>query len=92
MAGPPDLPAGGRWSVRPSALRQVAADAMGAGHRFVAEIGVGIVHHSVARPAPALPPPVADLHRRLKHEFDPDDRLNPGLAGSMFDPAAARRR
>ncbi len=84
VAGPPDLPAGGRWSVRPSAVRQVADDAIGAGHRFVAEIGVGIVHHSVAPPAQALQPAVADLHRRLEQEFDPDDRLNPGLAGHAW--------
>jgi hypothetical protein len=88
VAGPPELPAGGRWSVRPSALRQIAGDANGAGHRFVAETGVGVVHHSVPPPAKAFQPAVADLHRRLKHEFDPDDRLNPGLAASMFDPGA----
>jgi hypothetical protein len=26
-----------------------------------------------------VPPGVAELHRRLKHEFDPTERLNPGV-------------
>lgn len=82
VAGPPELPTAGRWSVRPSALRQFAADAMDADRRFVAEVGVGIVHHSAPPPERTLQPAVADLHRRIKHEFDADDRLNPGLRAS----------
>ena len=49
-AGPPELPSH-RWSVAPSSLPIVADDEAGS---FVAEIGVGIVHH--IRPAPPTPP------------------------------------
>jgi glycolate oxidase FAD binding subunit len=75
--GPPPLPAGGRWSLPPSQLRTLWRDE----GRFVAEVGVGIVHHE--RPAPVVPaaPAVVALHRRLLDEFDPTRRLNPG-AGS----------
>ena len=45
----------------------------------VAEIGVGIVHHELPSPTRAVDPAVAELHRRLKHEFDPRRRLNPGV-------------
>ena len=46
---------------------------------FVAEVGVGVVHH--AEPAPPRPvdPAILDLHRRLKERFDPTGRLNPGV-------------
>ena len=48
--------------------------------QFVAEVGVGIVHH-----AEPLPPEgsressVTQLTRRIKSEFDPGGRLNPGV-------------
>jgi glycolate oxidase FAD binding subunit len=73
--GPPPLPTEARWSVPPAQLRHLA------GHRgFVAEIGVGIVHHSIAAPERIVQPSVAGLHARIKHEFDPTGRLNPGLS------------
>lgn len=75
--GPPDLPRTGRWSVPPSELRAVAA--LAGGDRFVAEIGVGIVHHSLPPPARAMDAPRAELHRRIKLELDPSGRLNPGV-------------
>lgn len=71
---PPELPAGGRWSLPPKSLGELR----GSG-RFVAEVGVGIVHHESPPPAPAVDPAVRDLHRRVKHEFDPEGRLNPGV-------------
>lgn len=73
--GPPALPTGGRWSVAPSDLRTLA----GSSATFVAEIGVGVVHHSQPAPTRTLQPAIAALHRRLTCEFDPDGRLNPGI-------------
>jgi glycolate oxidase FAD binding subunit len=74
-ADPPDeMPTGGRWSMPPSTLGELR----GSG-RFVAEIGVGVVHHE--RPPERRPvgDEVAELHRRIKHQFDPSGRLNPGV-------------
>jgi FAD/FMN-containing dehydrogenase len=72
-AGPPDLPQGSRRVVAPSAIGALDGD-------FVAEVGVGIVHH--ADPLPAGGPresSVTELARRIKAEFDPSGRLNPGV-------------
>jgi glycolate oxidase FAD binding subunit len=70
--GPPPLPSGGRWSIPPGSFRQLTGT-------FVVEIGVGVVHH--AEPAPARPvdPGVAALHQRIKRQYDPTGRLNPGV-------------
>lgn len=72
--GPPDLPEH-RWSMPPSELRPLAADSV----PFVAEIGVGVVHHSRPAPARVGDATVRALHDRIKHEFDPTARLNPGV-------------
>jgi hypothetical protein len=71
--GPPQLPAH-RWSMPPSELF-----ALDETETFVAEIGVGVVHH--ARPPVPAPvdPAVRALHDRIKSEFDPRGRLNPGV-------------
>lgn len=75
--GPPDLPTGGRWSIAPGEHRRLSG-------RFVVELGVGIVHHEEAAPAPVVDPIVRDLHRRIKDAFDPTGRLNPGV--DVLDP------
>lgn len=72
---PGDLPTGGRWSLPPSEL----ATLPGTG-RFVAEIGVGIVHHEHPPPVRPVDPAVVELHRRIALEFDPTDRMNPGVS------------
>ena len=77
VSGPPDLPRGGRWSLPPSRLRSLRQDE----GRFVAEVGVGIVHHERPEPTAEADFAVVALHRRLLDEFDPTRRLNPG-AGS----------
>jgi hypothetical protein len=74
VEAPPPLP-GHRWSRPPASLAELRDESV----PFVAEIGVGIVHHS--RPdVPLAPDPVvARVHRRIKNEFDPTGRLNPGV-------------
>lgn len=73
--GPPDLPRGGRWSMPPSQLRSLRRDE----GRFVAEVGVGVVHHERHTPERDVDPTVVALHRRLLDQFDPTRRLNPGV-------------
>jgi FAD/FMN-containing dehydrogenase len=72
---PSELPTGGRWSMPPRQL----ADALPGTGRFVAEVGVGVVHHEHPQPPRQVDPVVRRLHHRIKHEFDPHGRLNPGL-------------
>lgn len=77
--GPPEFPPY-RWSVPPSSLTGFTDRETGQEPgSFVAEIGVGIVHHT--RPPTVVPPDVAvvELNRRVKDEFDPTGRLNPGV-------------
>ena len=70
--GPPPLP--DRGPVVGAARR----GALGMTGTFVAEIGVGIVHH--AEPAPPRPvdPAIVELHRRIKERFDPTGTAEPG--------------
>jgi glycolate oxidase FAD binding subunit len=72
--GPPPLPPH-RWSLRPSDLRRL--DPMTTGP-FVASIGVGSVFAAKEQRGT---PPARDLRllaERVKAEFDPAGRLNPG--------------
>lgn len=71
--GPPALPTGSRRSVAPAKLATLTGV-------FVVEVGVGIVHH--AEPVVQTSPresSVTKLTRRIKAEFDPEGRLNPGV-------------
>lgn len=76
VGGPPDLPPH-RWSCPPKQAASFGAQ-NGAAGRFVAEIGVGVVHASEPQPARPVEPGVAELNRRFKERFDPTGRLNPG--------------
>jgi len=78
VAGPPGLPRGGRWSIPPSQWAAVRGE-------YVVEVGVGIVHHAEPGPPVAVDPAARSLHQRIKANFDPTGRLNPGL--DVLDPA-----
>ena len=70
-AGPPALPVGSRRVIPP-------ADIIGLTGSFVAEVGVGVVHHADPWSPPTGDARAAALDRAIKHEFDPTARLNPG--------------
>ena len=74
--GPPDLPPH-RWSCTPAQAASFGSQ-NGAAGRFVAEIGVGVVHASEPQPPQPVDPGLAELNRRFKERFDPTGRLNPG--------------
>lgn len=74
VAGPPDLPPH-RWSLRPSELRLVDAPATGP---YVACVGVGLVFAARPQHRPPLDAVARAIGDRVKAEFDPLGRLNPG--------------
>lgn len=64
-----------RWSLAPGDLRALASHDTG---RFVASVGVGTVFAERSQPA-RTPDPVASMVAgRMKAEFDPTGRINPG--------------
>ena len=78
--GPPILPSASRRSLQPGELKQLPSRAP---EGWVCEVGVGVVHcdPSAADALGPVPPPspdVLELHRRIKRNFDPTGRLNPG--------------
>ncbi len=74
----PMLPSN-RWSLEPSALRSLgSADNPHHTGRFVASIGTGLVFGEHGQPARQLDPVAQLVSDRIKAEFDPDGRLNPG--------------
>ena len=73
-SGPPPLPRY-RWSMPPGELASLPGDGLG---RFVAQIGVGVVHRDAPQPPRPVDPALRTLHDRLKVAFDPTGRLAPG--------------
>lgn len=71
-ADAPELPTGGRWSVDPSSIHSLSGT-------YIAEVGVGIVHHADPAPPVTIDPVIAALTERIKTRFDPTGRLNPGV-------------
>lgn len=74
VEGPPPLPPN-RWSLRPSDLRQLDISITG---EFVASIGVGVVFATNSQLSRPLAPALRQVGERVKAEFDPTGRLNPG--------------
>ena len=75
-AGPPPLPTGGRWSLPPAAAAPRSIRRTG---RFVAEVGIGVVHHERPQPArPVDPAAWRSCTGGCSTAFDPTGRLNPG--------------
>ncbi|HUC31962.1 MAG TPA: FAD-binding protein [Ilumatobacteraceae bacterium] len=69
-AGPPDLPTGSRRLLPPASLPALTGT-------FVAELGVGVVHHAEAWDAPPRDPRELALANEVKRQLDPTGRLNP---------------
>lgn len=72
--GPPPLPAH-RWSQSPSAVLDLPAATEG---RAVVAVGVGLAWCDEPQPPRPVPDGVDAVAARLKHNFDPTGRLNPG--------------
>lgn len=71
----PGTPEGHRWSLKPSDLTTIDRHDLGT---FMAEVGIGTVHAERPQPPTPLQPGVRIVHDRMKLEFDPTWRLNPG--------------
>lgn len=79
----PEVPTAGHRLLRPADLVDVCAGLPPG--RFLAELGVGVVHlDDVGLLGPPVPPPAAvlRLQERIKRAFDPSGRLSPGRSVS----------
>lgn len=74
---PPPLPAN-RWSLAPAALRTLGTGQGSETGSFLAGVGTGLVFAERAQPARTMDPVVALINERMKQQFDPTGRLNPG--------------
>ncbi len=82
VAGPPELPVH-RWSLTPAEVLSLhdTGHVIGASD-FVAVAGLGLVFSHEPQPPRSVDPGVAIIAERLKQNFDPTGRLNPGrMAG-----------
>ena len=66
------MPTGSRRSAKPADVVSQTGD-------FVAEIGVGIVHHAQPSTEESVGEREVALMAAIKAEFDPTGRLNPGV-------------
>jgi glycolate oxidase FAD binding subunit len=79
VSGPPDLRSFPyRRSVSPAQLSKLFSSETENSHLIV-EAGVGIIHSKAPTQSPDIEPPVALIHQRILHEFNPTGRLNPGI-------------
>ena len=80
--GPPALPTATRWSLRRRSCRRCAGSA-----GFVAEIGVGIVHHQQPAPPRAVDAAIARAARSGSSRSSiPPGGSTPACRRSMFEP------
>ena len=77
LDGPPDLPPS-RWSLPPVEARDLGPDSPHETGRFVAALGLGLVFAEHDQPVRDLTPGARLVAERLKENFDPTGRLNPG--------------
>lgn len=67
-----------RWSLAADEVLQLAADGSGPTGRFVGAVGLGLVFGERPQPQRELSAGVEMISQRLKQNFDPTGRLNPG--------------
>ena len=75
VTGPPSLPTAGRLTVEPKELR---GHAQKPGERWIAEVGVGVIHTDSVAPHRTISDVNLSLMKDLEDRLDPNNRLNPG--------------
>ncbi|MEL6980807.1 MAG: hypothetical protein AAFO29_00115 [Actinomycetota bacterium] len=64
-----------RWSLAPASVPTIDPAATGS---FVATVGLGLVFAERRQPPRTPDPSIVEVSNRLKQNFDPTGRLNPG--------------